>query len=214
MQWIDEMFAGMEKDRAAELVKRSAKETHVHRTEHLKEENPDTEGLWSALTSAISKDVNEFNLHKERTGQIAVHISNRHHQCEVYLPGMQSKRLVLALEDNELKVSIHPDFPSQQLAITIEHDQEGRHGFWVLGDHSKENAKRSTQQLSEYLLKPVLSCARSIECRSSDVAWSLDQMSLRFAALPEYLRARRAISPRMCVPILSATRICCHVTRL
>jgi hypothetical protein len=140
MQWIDEMFAGMEKDRAAELVKRSAKETHVHRTEHLKEENPDTEGLWSALTSAISKDVNEFNLHKERTGQIAVHISNRHHQCEVYLPGMQSKRLVLALEDNELKVSIHPDFPSQQLAITIEHDQEGRHGFWVLGDHSKENA--------------------------------------------------------------------------
>jgi hypothetical protein len=157
MQWIDEMFAGMEKDQAAELVKRSVKGTHVHRTEHLKEENPDTVDLWSALTSAIAKDVNEFNDHKQRTGQMAVHISNRHYQCEVYLPGMQSKRLVLALGDNELKVSVHPDFPRQQVAITIKPDQEGRHGYWVLGDHSKENAKLSTQQLSEYLLKPVLS---------------------------------------------------------
>ena len=153
------MFVGMEKDRAAELVKRRAKGLHVHRTEHLKKENPDTVDLWSALTSAIAEDVNEFNHHKERTGQAAVRISNRHHQCEVYLPGMQGKRMVLTLEDNELKVSVHPDFPSQQLAITIEPDQEGRHGFWVLGDHSKENAKRSAQQLSEYLLKPVLSSA-------------------------------------------------------
>lgn len=157
MQWIDEMFAGMEKDRAAELAKRSAKGIHLHRTEHRKE-NPDTVDLWGALISAIAKDVNEFNHHKERTGQMAVHISNRYHQCEVYLPGMQSKRLVLALEDNELKVSVHPDFPRQQLAITIEPDQEGRHGFWVLGD-PKENAKLATQQLSEYLLKPVLSSA-------------------------------------------------------
>lgn len=104
MQWIDEMFAGMEKDRAAELVKRSAKGLHVHRTEHLKEENPDTVDLWSALTSAIAEDVNEFNHHKERTGQGAVRISNRQHQCEVYLPGMQGKRMVLTLEDNELRL--------------------------------------------------------------------------------------------------------------
>ncbi len=72
---------------------------------------------------------------------------------------MQSKRLVLALEDNELKVSVHPNFPNQPLAITIESEQEGRHGFWILGDHSNEDAKLSTQQLSEYLLKPILSSA-------------------------------------------------------
>lgn len=159
MQWIDEMFAGMEKDGAAKLVKRSVKGTHVDRTEHLEEENPDTVDLWSALTSAVAKDVNEFNNHKERAGQMAVHISNRHYRCEVYLPGMQSMRLVLALEDDGLKVSVHPDFPRQQLAITIEPDQEGRHGFGVLGDHAKENARLSAQQLSEYLLKPVLSSA-------------------------------------------------------
>ena len=82
-----------------------------------------------------------------------------HYRCEVYLPGMQSMRLVLALEDDGLKVSVHPDFPRQQLAITIEPDHEGRHGFWVLGDHAKENARLSAQQLSEYLLKPVLSSA-------------------------------------------------------
>jgi hypothetical protein len=159
MQWIDKMFAGMEKEGAAELAKRNARGTHVHRTGPLKEDSPDIVELWNALTSAIAKDVNEFNQHKERTGQLAVCISNRHYQCEVYLPGMQSKRLVLALEDNELKVSVHPDFPRQQSAITIETDQEGPHGFWVLGDHSKETAKLSTQQLSEYLLTPILSSA-------------------------------------------------------
>jgi len=158
MQWIDEMFAGMEKDGAAELAKRGARGTHLHGTQHLNDESPGTVNLWSALTATIAKDVNEFNHHKERTGQMAVCISNRQHQCEVYLPGMQSKRLVLALEDNELKVSVHPDFPSQQSAITIETDLEGRHGFWVLGDHAK-NAKLSTAQLSEYLFKPVLSSA-------------------------------------------------------
>lgn len=36
------MFAGMEVDPSAKLVKRSKRETYVHRTEHLKEENPDT----------------------------------------------------------------------------------------------------------------------------------------------------------------------------
>jgi hypothetical protein len=159
MQWIDEMFAGMEKDRAAELVKRSVNVPHLHRAEHPKEENPDAVGLWSALTSAIAKDVSEFNHHKERTGQMAVHISNRRYRCEVYLPGMQSKRLVLALEDSQLRVSIHPDFPKQQLAISIEPDKDGAHCFWLLGDHSPGNAKLSAQQLSEYLLKPILSSA-------------------------------------------------------
>ena len=131
----------------------------MHRPEHMKKENPDSVASWIALTTAIATDVDEFNHHKERNGQMAVRISNRHDQCEVQLPGMRSKRLVLALEDHELTVSIHPDFPRQQLTITMEPDRDGHHGFWVLGDPLKENTKLSAQQLSEYLLKPVLSCA-------------------------------------------------------
>jgi hypothetical protein len=69
---------------------------------------------------------------------------------------MQSKRLVLTLENNDLYVSVHPDFPKQRLTITIESDADGKHGFWVLGKRTEERAKLSAQQLSEYLLKPIL----------------------------------------------------------
>jgi hypothetical protein len=72
---------------------------------------------------------------------------------------MQSRRLVLTLESNDLYVTVHPDFPNQQLTITIEPDADGQHGFWVLGEHTKERAKLSAQQLSEYLLKPILASA-------------------------------------------------------
>jgi hypothetical protein len=159
MQWINEMFADMENDRAAESAKRSAKRTNGDRTEHQKKETPGTRDAWSALVSVITNDVSEFNNHKERAGQMPVCISKRQSHCEVHLPGMQSKRLVLALEGNDLRVSVHPDFPKQQLAIAIELDEEGRHGFWVLGDDTKENSKLSVQALSEYLLKPILSSA-------------------------------------------------------
>jgi hypothetical protein len=72
---------------------------------------------------------------------------------------MHGKRMVLTLDGNDLHVSVHPDFPEQELTITIEPDQEGQHGFWVLGEPAKESGKRSVQQLSEYLLKPVLAYA-------------------------------------------------------
>jgi hypothetical protein len=38
-------------------------------------------------------------------------------------------------------------------------DKEGQHSSWVLGHATNESARLSDQQLSEYLLKPVLSCA-------------------------------------------------------
>jgi len=63
------------------------------------------------------------------------------------------------LENNDLYVSVHPDFPNQRLTITIEPDADGKHGFWVLGECTKERAKLSAQQLSEYLLKPILASA-------------------------------------------------------
>ena len=91
-------------------------------------------------------------------------VAQRGFQCEVYLPGMRGKRLVLTLENNELDVSIHPDFPKQQTMITIELDTESQHGFWVLGEPAKaeptkKGGRLSVQQLSEYLLKPILSSA-------------------------------------------------------
>ena len=81
-------------------------------------------------------------------------------ECEVYLPGMHGKKLDLKLENGDLQVTIHPDFPEQQLTITIEPDKEGLHGFWVLGEPGKEKSgKLSVQQLSEYLVKPILASA-------------------------------------------------------
>jgi hypothetical protein len=157
MQWIDEMFVNMEKDRTAASAKRSEKRTQVDGTKRPKQ-IPGTLIAWNSLVSSITKDVNEFNNHKERAGQTPVRISQRHFQCEVHLPGMQGKSLVLTLDNKDLQVSVHPEFPKQPLTIAIELDKDGQHGFWVLGEPGKESAKELTdQQLSEYLLKPVLS---------------------------------------------------------
>jgi len=158
MQWIDEMFVNMEKDRTAASVKRSEKGANVARKEHLKKQIPGTLNAWNVLVSSITSDVNEFNNHKERAGQTPVRVSQRHFQCEVHLSGMQGKSLVLTLDNKDLQVSVHPEFPKQPFPIAIELDEDGQHGFWVLGESSKESAKKlSDQQLSEYLLKPVLS---------------------------------------------------------
>jgi len=159
MKWIDEMFAGMEKDRGAVPAKRGAVGTKADRAERLRKQSPGALKVWSALVSSITSDVNEFNKHKKRAGQTAVCISKGPAQCQIYLPGMHSKRLVLTLADEGLEVSVHPDFPKQQSTITIELDKEGQCGWWVLGKLTKENAQLSGQQLSEYLLKPILATA-------------------------------------------------------
>jgi len=159
MTWMDEMFAAMETDRAAASAKRSA--AKVSRTVHLKKQLPGALDAWNGLISSIKDDVSYFNQHKKRAGQSAVCMAQRGFHCEVYLPGMQGKRLVLTLHNNDLEVSVHPDFPKQQLTITIEPDKESQRGFWVLGEPTKEEPTQkggqlSVQQLSEYLLKPIL----------------------------------------------------------
>jgi hypothetical protein len=159
MKWIDEMFVNMEKERAAESAHRSARATKVSQAAHPKKQIPGAMDAWSALLSTITNDINDFNKHKKRVGQTAVRMSQGPFGCEVYLPGMHGKRLVLKLDGCDLQVTVHPDFPEQQLAITIEPDKEGLHGFWVLGEPSKESGKLSVQQLSEYLLKPILASA-------------------------------------------------------
>jgi hypothetical protein len=159
MTWIDEMFVSMETDSAAAAAKRSANAARVNRTEHLKEQIPAASELWGALVASIKNDVSEFNKHKKRAGQTAVRVSQRGFHCEVYLPGMHGKRMVLTLANNNLQVLVHPDFPKQPLTITVQPDKDSQNGFWVLGDPDKESGKQSVQQLSEYLLKPILASA-------------------------------------------------------
>jgi len=159
MTWIDEMFAKMEKDSAAASATRTAKATKAGRTGRPRKQIPGALDAWTALVSAITHDVSDFNQHKKRAGQTAVRMSQRRFQCEVYLPGMHGKRMVLTLDGNDLRVSVHPDFPEQRLSITIEPGQEGQHSSWVLGEPANENGKLTVQRLSEYLLKPVLAYA-------------------------------------------------------
>jgi len=159
MKWIDEMFMGMEKDKAAESAKLAAKGPEVEPRERREKQVPGALEVWRARFSSIGNDISDFNKHPERAGKAPASVSHRRNLCEVYLPGMQSKRLVLTLENNDLYVSVHPDFPNQRLTITIEPDADGKHGFWVLGERTKEKATLSAQQLSEYLLKPILASA-------------------------------------------------------
>ena len=159
MNWIDEMFMGLEKDKAAESARVAARGPKVEPTERREKQVPGAPEVWSALFSSIGNDVSDFNKHPKRAGQAPATVSHKRNLCEVYLPGMTSKRLVLTLENNDLYVSVHPDFPNQRLTITIEPDEDGKHGFWVLGERTKEKAKLSAQQLSEYLLKPILASA-------------------------------------------------------
>jgi hypothetical protein len=156
MQWIDEMFVTMEKARDAESSNRQDHQSHLDLNEHVKQ-SPGAQDSWKTLISAIKDDVDYFNRHKKRSGQTAVCLSERRFECEIYLPGMLSKRMVLTLDNNDLRVSVHPDFPDQKLTVTIEPDPDGTHSFWVLGSHAKESRRLSVQQLSEYLLKPLLS---------------------------------------------------------
>jgi hypothetical protein len=160
MQWIDDMFVSMETERAAAaLAKGSADRAKVNQTKHVKKQVPGALNAWTALVSSITSDVNEFNKHKERAGQTPVRMSQRRFQCEVHVPGMHAKSLVLSLDDKDLQVSVHPDFPKQPLTITVELDKEDQHGLWILGASTDKNAQLSDQQLSEYLLKPILSTA-------------------------------------------------------
>ncbi len=160
MQWIDEMFVTMKKDRSAASANRGERAAKLERAGHAKKQPPAHLNAWNALVAVITQDVNEFNNHKERTGHTPVRISARNFQCQVHLPGMAGKSLVLTLDNEDLHVSVHPEFPSQPLNIAIELDPDGQHAFWILGESTNDDAKKlSDQQLSEYLLKPVLSCA-------------------------------------------------------
>lgn len=157
MHWIDEMFVSMEEDRTAALAKTSKKPAQIDRIEHAKKPTAATLNAWNALVAVISKDVNQFNNHKERAGETPVRISRRYLECEVHVPGMDGHSLILTLDNKDLLVAEPPDFPKQPLPIEV--DTDGQRAFWILVKSTEQNAKLSEEQLSEYLLKPVLSSA-------------------------------------------------------
>jgi hypothetical protein len=159
MKWIDDMFQTMDKARDVESAHRRVGGNGTVAKEPARQRIPGALDAWKSLVTAISNDVNYFNSSQRRSGHTAVAIAQRRFECEVYVPGMLSKRMVLTLEGNDLSVSVHPDFPDQQLTITIEPDPDGKHSFWVLGEPAKETKKLTAQQLSEYLLRPILSTA-------------------------------------------------------
>jgi hypothetical protein len=49
MKWIDEMFMGMEKDKAAESARQAARGPKVEPTEHREKQVPGTPEVWSGL---------------------------------------------------------------------------------------------------------------------------------------------------------------------
>jgi hypothetical protein len=159
MKWIDDMFATMDKARDVESADQRVRSNGIVTKEPARQRIPGALDAWKSLVTAITNDVNYFNSSQRRSGHTAVCIAQRRFECEVYVPGMLSKRMVLTLSGNELDVSIHPDFPDQQLAITIAPDPDGKHSFWVLGQPAKETRKLTAAQLSEYLLQPILCTA-------------------------------------------------------
>jgi hypothetical protein len=73
-----------------------------------------------------------------------------------FLSSSLSVRLV---QKSPVGSSVHPEFPKQRVTIAIELGKDGQRAIWALGESTNEASKLSVEQLSEYLLKPVLSSA-------------------------------------------------------
>lgn len=164
MPWIDEMFVGMKKAKDAALESRNAQ--HSSSADFVESSEKQISGArdaWSNLISLMRKDVNEFNKNKRRTRQNPVLMTDEtftlaEFQFEVYLPQMNGKLLVLTLDGNCLHLTVRPEYPEQRSTITLE-SKSGQQYRWVLRE-SREAVKTLTdQQLSERLLKPILSTA-------------------------------------------------------
>ena len=115
---------------------------------------------WAELLSVMRKDVKEFNNHKSRTSHSPALMSTEslalaRFQFEVYVPEMNSRLLVLTLTGNNLLVNIRPKFPEQEATITLE-SKKGKQYCWFVDGRGKEKKDVDAQQLSEYLLRPIL----------------------------------------------------------
>lgn len=164
MRWIDEMLSKTRAGKLAESVKRKTKVVAVAAEGNpIREIGGDARAAWAELLAAMRKDVDEFNKHKARAGHSPVLLTNEalsleRLQFEVYVPEMNSRVLVLTLGEKGLRVDVRPHFPEQLSAIQIEFCPNSRRFSWVVdGGAGKAKNKLTVQQLSEYLLGPILS---------------------------------------------------------
>jgi hypothetical protein len=75
-------------------------------------------------------------------------------ECEVYC-GMHSQRLVLRLDNDDLQVSVHPNFPKQRLTITVELDPDSAR-FLSSRRIFQESARLSVQHRIIAEARPLL----------------------------------------------------------
>jgi len=161
MTWIDEMLASTRVNKASEAALRNK----AHRTDGAKEK-PDKQlsvvkEAWAELLCVMRKDVKAFNNHKSRATHSPALMSTEslslaRFQFEVYVPEMNSRLLALTLTGNSLQVNVRPKFPEQESTITLESEKGGKRYCWLLDGAGKEKKELSAEQLSEYLLRPIL----------------------------------------------------------
>ncbi len=155
----------LSKTRAGKLAESAERKHRVVNVSAV--ENPgeviggDCKEAWAELISKMRQDVDEFNNHKARAGHSPVLMTNEASsaaqlQFEVYVPEMNSRVLVLTLVRKGLQVDVRPQFPDQEAAISFESRPNGCFAWVVVGKAGETGNELSVQQLSEYLLAPIL----------------------------------------------------------
>jgi len=161
MTWIDQMLASTRVTKASE----AALKKRTHDSDDPKEKSDKqfkiAKEAWAELLGVMRKDVKEFNNHKSRATHSPALMSTEsvslaRFEFEVYVPEMNSRLLALALTGNSLQINVRPKFPEQEATITLESKQLGKQYLWLLDGTGKEKKDVSAQQLSEYLLRPIL----------------------------------------------------------
>jgi hypothetical protein len=162
MPWVDEMFSATRVNKASESARRRLGHASNGDTDKPDKQVSVGKEAWADLLTVLRTDVKEFNNHKSRAGHSPALMSGQtialtRFQFEVYVPEMNSRLLVLTLTGNSLHVTVRPQFPDQQSTIRLESGKNGKHYCWSLDGSGKEKKEVSVQQLSEYLLRPILS---------------------------------------------------------
>ncbi len=165
MPWIDEMLLSTKKNVFAAAAKRHVKHARPVESEDSHRQPSAAKHAWKELLTVMRKDVNEFNI-KGRAGLSPALMTSEttaivNFQFEVYLPQMNSKLLVLTLDGNSLHTLIRPEFPDQQASITLESAPNNEHYRWMLGETDGTKTEISVPELSERLLRTVLSSAET-----------------------------------------------------
>ena len=160
------MLSRAKENKIAADAKRRTKKLSAGPLENSERQISAGKRAWAELLSAMRKDVNEFNNNKSRVGHSPVLMTSEASalagdQFEVYVPEMSSRLLVLTLTGNNLHIVIRPEFPEQPSTITLSSTKNIQNYCWMLGGVDGAHKELSAQQLSEHLLRSVLSSAET-----------------------------------------------------